>query len=665
MKEITWACGSYRTAEAKALADALGVGLLTAKILCVRGLNTPALARSFLDRDLSRMHDPMLLRDMDRAVARICAAMASGDPIAVYGDYDVDGITSTYILTDFLRRKGVDCRYYIPDRFDDGYGVNLTSLVKLRTQGVRLVITVDTGITAVSETAAAKTLGLDLVICDHHECKETLPNACAVVNPHRADCQYPFSQLAGVGVAFQLIRALCSPEELEEVQNRYLPFVTLGTVADIMPLVDENRAIVANGIDLLKTTKHVGLSALIEESGAKRETMDSTQIGFVLAPRMNAAGRMTNASQVVELFLEQDAEKARAAAKELCELNSARQALETKIMEQAEQELPQVFDPARDNVIVLAGEGWHHGVIGIVASRLSERYHCPAILISLDGETGKGSGRSVKGYHLYDMLSEASDCLVQFGGHDLAVGVSVSREQIPALRARLNELADRVGEVPHVLDVDLEVEPADLTVEDVDGLAVLEPFGSGNPYPVLCMYNQPLQEVKSIGQGKHTKLSINGLSGVFFRMTPDTLNGVQGDRVSVAFRPEINTYYGRSVQLLVQDLCQEDDVLCACDAVSADLTTELARAMHLEYKQLGAFWRYLKANGDARYSVGALSRSVQLSPYQVATALAAFDELDLICAEFCRGTVSVRFQSEKKVELSDSALLTRVEQAAQ
>ncbi len=664
MKEITWSCGTCHPAEATALAESLGVSLLAAKILCARGYRTPASARAFLDKDLSRLHDPMLLKDMDRAVSRICSAMASGEPIAVYGDYDVDGITATYILTDFLRSKGVDCRYYIPDRFDEGYGVNLTSLVKLRTQGVRLVISVDTGITAISETAAAKTLGLDLVICDHHECKETLPDACAVVNPHRDDCSYPFPQLAGVGVAFQLIRALCSPDELEEVQARYLPFVTLGTVADIMPLVDENRAIVANGIELLKNTQHVGLSALIEASGAKREALDSTQIGFVLAPRMNAAGRMTNAGQVVALFLEQDVEKASAMARDLCELNSARQALEMKIMEQALEELPNVFDPKRDRVIVLGGDGWHHGVVGIVASRLSERYHCPTILLSMDGEIGKGSGRSVAGYHLYDMLSEVSDSLVQFGGHDLAVGLSVKREQIPVLRARLNELADRVGEVPKVLDIDLTVELSDLTVDAVDGISVLEPFGNGNPYPVLAMHNRTLTDVKSIGQGKHSKVVVDGISGVYFRVTPDGLSGVTGDVVSVAFRPEINTYYGRSVQMLVTDLCQGDDVLCACNALVSDLDGETARKMQTDYRTLGGFWRYIKARGDGRYSVGALARELGLSPYQVTCALGVFDELELIDAAFSRGMVCIRFLSEKRVELADSALLARVERAA-
>ncbi len=665
MKEVVWKSGSYRLEDARSLAAEIGVSLLVAKILCARGYTTPASARAFLQKELSVLHDPFLLRDMDRAAARIRAAIQSGEKVAVYGDYDVDGITATYILTDFLRGKGLDCTYYIPDRFDEGYGVNLTSLVKLRTQGVHLVITVDTGITAVSEVAAAKTLGVDMVVCDHHECKDTLPNAVAVVNPHRADCTYPFPQLAGVGVAFQLIRALCTPEEREAVQTRYLPFVTLGTVADIMPLVSENRAIVANGLKLMKETEHVGLSALIDAAGVKRETLDCGQIGFGLAPRMNAAGRMTNAGRVVELFLEQNPSVAHTMAKELCELNAARQTLETKIMEQALEELPRVFDPERDRAIVLAGEGWHHGVIGIVASRLCEQYHCPAILISLDGDTGKGSGRSVAGFNLYDALSKTKDALKQFGGHELAVGLTVGREQIAALREQLNEIAAVGGETPHTVELDFEASPEDLTVEQIDTLAVLEPFGCGNPYPTLGLYNRPLTEVKSIGQGKHTKLTVDGYSAVYFRTTPETLLGVEGDTVSVVFRPEINTYYGRSVQLLVQDLCQGDEVLSACDAPMADLTPELARAMRTEYRELGGFWRWLKARGDNTYSVGALSRATSLSAYQIAFALSVFHELYLLHVTFYRGTVSVRFQPEKKVELQNSALLMRVEFAAQ
>ena len=665
MKEVVWESSSYRIDEARALAAELGVSLLVAKLLCARGYQDPSDARTFLKKDLSALHDPFLLRDMDRAVARIRSSIEAGEKIAVYGDYDVDGITSTYMLTDFLRSKGVDCAFYIPDRFEEGYGVNLTSLVKLRTQGVKLVFTVDTGITAVKEVAAAKTLGVEMVICDHHECKETLPDACAVVNPHRADCTYPFPQLAGVGVAFQLVRALCSPEELEQVQARYLPFVTLGTVADIMPLVSENRAIVASGLELMKTTTHVGLSALIEESGAKRESLDCGQIGFVLAPRMNAAGRMTNAGQVVELFLEQNPDTAHTLARELCSLNAARQALETKIMEQALEELPRVFDPDHDHAIVLAGEGWHHGVIGIVASRLCEQYHRPAILISLDGEMGKGSGRSVAGFNLYEALGKTTDCLAQFGGHELAVGLSVRREQIPALRAQLNEIASFAGDFPRTVEFDFEADPSDLTVEQIESLSVLEPFGCGNPYPTLSFYNRPLTEVKSIGQGKHTKLTVDGFSGVFFRTTPEQLLGVQGDRVSLVFRPEINTYYGKTVQLLVQDLCQGDEVLCACDAPLADLTPELARAMYVEYRELGGFWRFLKARGDAKYSVAELSRATHLSVYQIACALSVFHELHLLHVVFYRGTVSIRFQPEKKVELQNSALLMRVEQAAQ
>ena len=664
MKEVVWQSGSYRMEDAKTLAESIGVSLLVAKILCARGYTDPKDARAFLNRDLSALHDPFLLRDMDRAAARIRSAMGAGEKVAVYGDYDVDGITATYILADFLRRKGLDCTYYIPDRFDEGYGVNLTSLVRLRTQGVRLVITVDTGITAVKEVAAAKTLGVDMVVCDHHECKETLPGACAVVDPHRADCTYPFPQLAGVGVAFQLIRALCTPEELEEVQARYLPFVTLGTVADIMPLVSENRAIVANGLELMKTTTHVGLSALIDEAGAKRETLDCGQIGFMLAPRMNAAGRMANAGRVVELFLEQDPDTAHNMARELCELNAARQALETKIMEQAVEELPRVFDPERDHAIVLAGEGWHHGVIGIVASRLCEQYHCPAILISLDGDVGKGSGRSVNGFNLYEALSRTENCITQFGGHELAVGLSVTREQIPALREQLNKIASFAGEFPHTVKFDFEADPSDLTVEAIESLRILEPFGCGNPYPALGLYNRPLTEVKSIGQGKHTKLTVDGFSGVFFRTTPETLLGVQGDTVSVVFRPEVNTYYGKSVQLLVQDLCQNDEVLSACEAPMADLTPELARAMRVEYRELGGFWRWLKARGDAAYSVGELSRATGLSAYQIACALSVFHELHLLHVKFYRGTVSIRFQPEKKVELQNSALLMRVEYAA-
>lgn len=646
MNFIKWNTGAYDAAAAAALAKELGVSSLAAKVLCARGLTEAQAARTFLDISPAALSDPMLLKDMDRAVERIERALEEGEKIAVYGDYDVDGITSTYILTDYLMSLGADCIYHIPDRIDEGYGVNIGSVERLRDAGVSLIVTVDTGVTAVEEAARARELGVDLVICDHHECKDTLPDACAVVNPHRPDCGYPEKNLAGVGVAFKLICALEG-----ELVSQYLPFVCIGTIADVMPLTGENRVIAAQGLPGIATSGNPGLRALIRAAGAEGKEMTAGIVGFQLAPRINAAGRMSSASRVVELFMMQDAAAADALAKELCELNRQRQQIENEILKQAVDQAEQSFDPARDHALVLAGEGWHHGVVGIVASRISERYRCPAVLISIDGEQGKGSGRSVSGVNLFQALSACGGYLDKFGGHALAAGLTIAPGQIPAFRRALSDaVAEEMAAYQPALRVDFAAEPGELTLGEVRSLRVLEPYGMGNPQPVLRLNRVRAAEIVPIGNGKHLRLTLErgGKFGcVYFGKTERDLAFVAGDLVDVAFTPDINDFRGESVQLLIKDIrpaepefhaLYQDDRRYRAFRSGVSLSGEDAARIRVEYADLGAVWRVLsrRAGVETPTCPQALAAEIsaaakrEITAAKLLIALDIFQELGLL-----------------------------------
>ncbi|MGM9612372.1 MAG: single-stranded-DNA-specific exonuclease RecJ, partial [Butyricicoccus sp.] len=442
MKMKKWVTAAPDLEAARSLSEACGFSPLAAVALCARGVDTPEKAQAFLATGAEGLHDPMRLRDMDKAVAAIREAIREKQKIIVFGDYDVDGITSTCVLLRYLRSLGADADYYIPNRLSEGYGLSCAAMDALYEQGVRLIVTVDSGVTAFEETAYAKKLGIRMVITDHHECREELPEAEAIVNPRRSDCDYPFTELAGVGVAFKLICALAGPDNLGQVLDKYADLVALGTVADVMPIVGENRVIVAEGLRRLATTENLGLEMLLRESGQKSRRLTSSVISFILAPRINAAGRMGNTEQAVELFLTDDPVRAQELAAQLCEQNKERQAAENEILQQALAALRKEYNPLEDKMIVLAGEDWHHGVIGIVASRICDRYACPTVLIAVDGDIGKGSGRSMAGFNLFEALSDSADLLDKFGGHELAAGLTIQKSNIDEFKTRMLSYAD-------------------------------------------------------------------------------------------------------------------------------------------------------------------------------------------------------------------------------
>ncbi|OQB15924.1 MAG: Single-stranded-DNA-specific exonuclease RecJ [Firmicutes bacterium ADurb.Bin193] len=507
------------------------------------------------------LYDPFMLKDSDKAVRRINSAIENKEHITIYGDYDADGVTSIVILYMYLKERGANVDYYIPDRVDEGYGINKGALESIRQNGTSLIITVDTGVTAVSEVEYAKKLGMDIIITDHHECKSSVPSCCAVIDPKREDCSYPFTELAGVGVVFKLIAAISGGNDIKELIKKYMAFVCLGTVADVVPLTDENRAFVTLGLERFSSSGNAGIDALLESARLADRKITAGSIGFIVAPRINAAGRLGRAHKSVELFLCNDKERAVTIAGELSEENKRRQTMEQKILDEAVSIIEQnrLHD---QKVIVVSKDGWHHGVIGIVSSKITERYYRPSILISTDGDEGKGSGRSISGFNLFEALTYTSDCLAQFGGHSLAAGLSINPGRIGEFRSKINEYADSKlsGEclIPPVY-IDAELKGGDINIDSVAGLSVLEPYGMGNPTPVFACTRARISRIGVMSEGRHIKILVNKdghlleAIGFNFGYLSDELK--MGDCVDIAGTLDINHYNDRDkVQMYIKDV---------------------------------------------------------------------------------------------------------------
>ena len=674
MKYGIWKVSQLEAGAVNALVGS-GYAPLAAMVLASRGIGDDRQARAYLDCNAPLL-DPFLMTDMDKAAGRVGLAMSRGEKIAVFGDYDVDGITATCLLTDFLRRHGADVVSYIPGRLEEGYGLNPIAIHQLHAEGVKLIVTVDCGITAVSEAELCKQLGIDLVITDHHECKQTLPAAVAVVDPHRCDGGYPHKNLSGVGVAFKLASALCGSQET--VLEEYADMVCLGTVADVMPLQGENRVFVARGLESLAHTKRPGIAALMAECGCAPETVSASSIGFMLAPRINAAGRMGQIDLAVELFLTDDPDKAAEAARGLCELNRQRQAVESEIYRQAVSMLPMGKPP---EAIVLADESWHQGVVGIVASRIAEEYACPTFLICLDGEHGKASSRSHGGFNLFASLSALSPLLESYGGHELAAGFTISRANIPEFRRQICALAAQyyTDDVPRtVLDVDCAVSPELLTLHNVDSLQMLEPCGNGCPKPVLMMKNLTIDRISMVGGGRHMRLRLCSghtyLNAIYFSSNPQTVSIQPGDLVDVAFTPQVNEFRGtRTVQMNVIDIRPSCNAECLPDAAPyrdmqrGNLTPGEAAALLPDRKMLALVWRYLDAANPVQESPMCLCRKIvrwsgkPLNLGQMLTCLDIFRDVGLLTVQRQHKYVSIWLTpGEGKADLSRSQTMQRL-----
>ncbi|WP_087065864.1 single-stranded-DNA-specific exonuclease RecJ [Intestinibacillus massiliensis] len=682
MKMKKWVTAQPDLDRARALCKECGFTPLAAAALCARGIDTADGVRAFLNTDPSGLHDPMRLPDMARAVAEIRRAMDAGEKIVVFGDYDVDGVTATCVLVDFLRQQGAQCDYYIPDRVSEGYGLSCAALKSLYDDGARLVVTVDSGITALPEIAYAAGLGLRVVVTDHHECRSELPAAAAVVDPRRADCEYPFDELAGVGVAFKLVCALAGDQRAMLAQ--YGDLVAMGTVADVMPIVGENRIIVAAGLRQMEKPSRPGLAMLLREAGQAGRKLTSGTVSFVLAPRINAAGRLGQASRAAELFLTKDPARAQELASWLCEQNKARQTAESEILEQALTQLRREYNPIEDKVIVLAGENWHHGVIGIVSSRICDRYGCPVILIALDQDTGKGSGRSLHGFNLFEALESCEDILQKYGGHELAAGLTIGRGQLAAFKARIRAYADahiHPGDLIPVLEIDSRITPPYITQENVEGLSALEPFGMRNAQPVFSMEEMYVEDITPISSDRHVRLTLVKDGVPFTAMLFGTGAGgcgfAQGNYVDAAFHLEINTYRGKkTVQLVLKDVR-----LSACEMVADQklleiynrymndqgLTEREARILLPDRKDLVAVWRHINSRAEeGRLSVpsNALSRRVQweskrdINIGKLFVCLDVFSESSLLSYHFKDGLLNILLKPhEGKADISGSVVL--------
>lgn len=534
---------------------------LTAIILYNRGIREDEEIREFLERDLGTMHNPFLMKDMDKATERIHLAKNNNEKITIYGDYDVDGITSIAILYKYLKNMGIEVDYYVPDRMVEGYGVNRDALDKIRQSGTTLIITVDTGITAVEEAEYAKSIGLDFIVTDHHECKEKIPDVYAAIDPKRKDCPYPFKSLAGVGVVFKLIQALDKNESLENLMDKYADLMCLGTVADISPLIDENRVIVTEGLKRFKTTNNIGLKALIDVSTNGKAITTST-IGYTIAPRINASGRLGCASTSVELFLTEDEAKAAELADSLCHENTLRQQTEQEMFKEALEYIEMHPEIKDDDILVIPHEKWHHGIVGIVSSKITEKYYKPSILFAVDGDSAKGSGRSISGFNLFGALEHSSDLLEKFGGHELAAGLTIKAENIEAFRKAINSYAKgKIEEATLIptISLDAQIKVTYITIDTVNDINKLQPFGVNNPTPSFSVRNIKIHRISVMSNGKHLRMTLykdgKYLDAVGFGMGDYYSMFEEGDFVDVAFALDINDYKGfQNVQMILKDI---------------------------------------------------------------------------------------------------------------
>lgn len=664
---------------------------LVAAVLCARGLGTREQATEFLSWHPRLLCDPFQMQDMELAVARISLAIERGEKLAVYGDYDVDGITATCLLTHYLKSCGASVAYYIPCRLEEGYGVNCEAIDTLHAEGVQLIITVDCGITAVTEAAYAKKLGIDMIITDHHSCKEALPEVVAVLDPHRRDCSYPFKDLAGVGVALKLVMAHAGEAQSREILERYCDLAAVGTVADVMRLLGENRTLVCMGLERLQNSARVGLRALIEEAGAGAQSVSSTTVGFCLAPRINAAGRMGQACTAAELILTEDPQEALRLSQQLCELNRERQAVELAIFTDCTEQLDA---QTRHDSIVMAGEGWHQGVVGIVASRLTERYACPVFMISLQDGRGKGSCRSYGGFNLFLALEACSDLLEGYGGHALAAGFTIAEAHIPTFRARMEALVrEETGgeELISTLVIDACVSKLQtLNVEEVGRLTMLEPYGNGNPKPVFSLEAVTVSCLSDVGGGRHLKLRIGregrSLDAIFFSTTRQSTGLQVGDVIDLAFYPQVNEFRGlRSVQLHVVDLrpaakteggtdgAVTEAQLYARFCQGQSLSAQAADALLPAREDFAALWRYLKSRGGvADETAESLAQNTerlsrrQTSETRARICLDVFEECGLIQLEQRGASLRVHSRAKlgEKLDLEKTPLMRRLRKMA-
>lgn len=639
MRRKLWKLSACDKDSAAQLAESCNLDPFLALLLTARGIADEIDAESYLCADFD-FSDPFEYIDMEKAVARISAALDRFEKIAVFGDYDADGVTSAALLYAYLEKRGADVVCRIPDRMTEGYGISEAAVRELAADGVKLIVTVDNGISAVKPAEVAKSLGVDMVITDHHQPGERLPEAAAVVDPHRSDCPSEFKDFAGVGVAFKLVCAMES--DFEAICADFADLVAVGTLADAVPLRGENRALVRLGLRHINAAPRIGIEALKAAAGVQGKTLSAANVAFTLAPRINAVGRLGSAMPALQLLLCDDPDTAAQIAEETDRKNKQRQAIEAEIFKEAVEQIESDPEIRYASILTVAGEGWHPGVIGIVAARLVSRYGKPAVVISTDGDIGKGSCRSVEDFSIYDALCAVSAHLTHFGGHPGAAGLGVETAHIPALRKALDTYAKSV-DMPFAYErIDFKLNPAYINLSLLETLAALEPFGTGNPVPTFGLYRMKLVAAKPVGEGRHLRLTLEkGLTQVtamLFSVTPAQFPFRCGDTVDLAVQVEKNEFRGEikpSVRIREMRFSDSDEenlfksVRLYEKYRYRDALTQKEIAFLTPSREfLLGVYRFLKSNEPFAFDVEVFCRRSGCPYAHAATALVAFDVLE-------------------------------------
>lgn len=666
-----WTVGQPDGKISSRLAASAGISGLCADVLVSRGYQTAAQAASFVMPE--ELSSPFLLADMKKAADTVNFAIDSGEKICVYGDYDCDGITATAILCSYLKCMGAQVVYYIPER-SEGYGMNADSVRRLADDGVSLIITVDNGISALSEAELIYELGMRLVVTDHHKPPERLPRAEAVVDPHRSDCPSLFKELCGAGVVLKLISAMDGSEDMSAALEQFGDIAALGTVADVVRLQGENRFIVTEGLRLLENTENPGLCALIEESGLAGKELNAFSLGFVLAPRINAAGRFGSPLTALRLMLTDDEDEAAQLASELTALNTQRKECEAEITAQLDAQITDNPSMLCEPVLLFAGEGWHHGVIGIICARISERYGKPCYILTIEGDTARGSARGCNGYSVFASLNYCIDLFLRFGGHDGAGGFSLKTEDIPRLREMLCEYAVKThgGAMPQpVLRAEKNLRRGDFAPEQIEGLALLQPFGEGNPEPLFCISQARIEDIKPLSDGRHTKLRLccDGayIFATLFGTAPEKTGLLVGDIADFIATLELNDWKGKKlVSVKIKDYrlsgADQQKYFAAKAAYeSFVLGSELPPAYYLriypQRAELEAVYRAADGNTPDDIVYMRLCRELPSMNYcKFRLCLDIFAQLGLLALDPCTKSCA-KLPVRKKVNLEASELL--------
>lgn len=661
--------------RAAAFAQTYGVPFFLAMLMNIRGFDDAAHLREFLGEG-EPLSDPFLLKDMDKAAARITRAVDNMEKIAVYGDYDADGVTSTAMLYSYLETRGADVIFYIPQREGEGYGMNIGAVEYLKEQGVSLIVTVDNGISSVQEVARANELGIDVVVTDHHRPQEILPDAVAVVDAYRPDDTSPYKHFSGVGIAFKLLMALeDGAGDVEDLLEAYSDLAAIGTIGDIVPLTGENRTLIRAGLERLSQSDRPGVQSLLENAGIAGKALTSTNVAFTLVPRINATGRMGAPERAVRLLISGYEEEAEVLSEEICADNEERRRVEAEIAEAAFADI-EAKGYMKDRVVVVDGENWHHGVIGIVASRVTERCGKPCMIISRGETEAKGSGRSIEGFSLFEAICACGDLLIKFGGHPMAAGITLKPENIEAFRKRINQYAaEHFPQMPtQTVTLDCKLNPAALSVSMAQSLTQLEPFGNGNPQPVFGLFNMELSNVTPVGGGGHLRLTLekNGavITAMRFNTKPEELPYHIGDKIDLAVQLEAREFRGQpSLTVIVRDMkfAAFDTEKNIASLASFEkwqrgevLSAEDKNRLYPDRACLAAIYRALRTvNGketDQVRFVSQFGKDMTLGLFK--TALLVFEERGLVHSEIADDTFTATLiETSGKTDITRSPVL--------